>query len=159
MTGTYGELVPLGGGDPIPLMKKKLLVGRRESCDICLRFSNVSAHHCELTLKSGYWYVRDKGSRNGTKVGGIRVDENLLEPGDVISFAKHKYEIQYSPYDLGAKGPAPPDASLSGIMSRDLLEAAGLKSNKPRPSGPATKRYIVTEEPAQKPSPKKTEDS
>ena len=97
MTGTYGELVPLGGGDPIPLMKKKLLVGRRESCDICLRFSNVSAHHCELTLKSGYWYVRDKGSRNGTKVGSIRVEENLLEPGDVVSFAKHKYEIQYSP--------------------------------------------------------------
>ncbi|MGI9455835.1 MAG: FHA domain-containing protein, partial [Aeoliella sp.] len=50
----YGELVPLGGGDPIPLRKKQLLVGRRESCDLVLRFANVSAHHCQFTLDSGY---------------------------------------------------------------------------------------------------------
>ena len=46
----YGELIPQGGGDPIPLLKKTLLLGRRESCDIVLRFSNVSAHHCQLTV-------------------------------------------------------------------------------------------------------------
>jgi len=159
MRDTYGELVPLGGGDPIPLLKKQLLIGRRESCDICLRFSNVSAHHCELTLKSGYWYARDKGSRNGTKVGGTRIDEKVLEPGDIIAFAKHKYEVQYSPYDLGAKGPAPADASLSGIMSQNLLEAAGLKSNKPRPTGPSTKRYVITEQPADEPAVKKPDDA
>ncbi len=34
----YGELVPDGGGDPIPLLREKLTVGRRESCDIVLRF-------------------------------------------------------------------------------------------------------------------------
>ena len=50
----YGELIPLGGGDPIPLLKKILLVGRRESCDIVLRFSNVSAHHCQLSVVGGY---------------------------------------------------------------------------------------------------------
>ena len=44
----YGQLLPLGGGDPIPLLKTELLVGRRESCDIVLRFANVSAHHCQL---------------------------------------------------------------------------------------------------------------
>jgi pSer/pThr/pTyr-binding forkhead associated (FHA) protein len=148
MLETYGELVPIGGGDPIPLMKKSLLAGRRESCDICLRFSNVSAHHCQLTLRSGYWYVRDLGSRNGTKVGGIRLDEKLdeklVEPGDVISFAKQKYKLQYSPYDLGAKGLAPPDASLSGIMSQDLLESAGLHRKGRRPAS-SSSRYAISE--------------
>ena len=48
----YGELIPVGGGDPIPLLKKSLLIGRRESCDIVLRFSNVSAHHCQLTVNA-----------------------------------------------------------------------------------------------------------
>jgi hypothetical protein len=28
-TDMHGELIPLGGGDPIPLLKKNLLVGRR----------------------------------------------------------------------------------------------------------------------------------
>ncbi len=61
----FGELIPVGGGDTIPLLKKTLLVGRRESCDIVLRFPNVSAHHCQLQVEGGYWYVHDQKSRNG----------------------------------------------------------------------------------------------
>ena len=34
----FGELVPVGGGDSIPLLQKKLRVGRREGCDIILAF-------------------------------------------------------------------------------------------------------------------------
>ena len=82
----YGELLPVGGGDPIPLLKKSLLVGRRESCDIVLRFSNVSAHHCQMTVNGGYWHIRDLQSRNGVKVNGIRVTDKRLDPGDILSF-------------------------------------------------------------------------
>jgi len=45
-TAMYGELIPQGGGDPIPLLKPLLTVGRRESADIVLRFPNVSGTHC-----------------------------------------------------------------------------------------------------------------
>ncbi len=122
----YGELIPVGGGDPIPLLKKTLLVGRRESCDIVLRFPNVSAHHCQLTLNAGYWYVRDMQSRNGVKVNNIRVTEKRIDPGDNISVAKHSYEMQYSPADLGAVGPPPTEDLSSDIFSRSLLDRAGL---------------------------------
>ena len=87
---SLGELLPLGGGDPIPLLKRSLLVGRRESCDIVLRFANVSAHHCQLTLTGGYWYVKDLQSRNGVKVNGMRVTEKRLDPGDQPAVSKHK---------------------------------------------------------------------
>ena len=103
----YGELIPLGGGDAIPLLKKQLLVGRRESCDIVLRFANVSAHHCQLYINGGYWYVRDMKSRNGVKVNGIAVQEKRIDPGDQFAVAKHKYKLAYSPADLGAVGPPP----------------------------------------------------
>ena len=69
----YGELVPMGGGDPIPLIKELMLVGRRESCDITLRFANVSAHHCELRFENGYLYIRDLGSSNGIKINGVKL--------------------------------------------------------------------------------------
>ena len=57
--GPYGQMTPCGGGDPIPLMKDRLTIGRRAECDIQLRFANVSGQHCRLTLEYGYWFVRD----------------------------------------------------------------------------------------------------
>jgi len=123
----YGELLPMGGGDPIPLLKRSLLVGRRESCDIVLRFSNVSAHHCQLTINGGYWQVRDLQSRNGVKVNGVRVKEKRIDPGDVLSIAKHKYEVMYSPVELGAVGPPPPDIENADVFSKSLMERAGLE--------------------------------
>jgi len=128
----YGQLIPLGGGDPIPLLKKLLLVGRRESCDVVLRFSNVSAHHCQLYVNQGYWFVKDLGSRNGTKVNGTRVTEKRVDPGDTLSVAKHKYEFKYSPIDLGAEGPPPSDDLPDEIIGSSLLDRAGLNRRKYR---------------------------
>ncbi len=147
----YGELIPLGGGDPIPLIKKQLLIGRRESCDIVLRFANVSAHHCQLFVNGGYWYVRDMQSRNGVKVNGVRVQEKRIDPGDSVFVAKHKYELDYSPADLGAVGPPPADDLPAEIMTESLLARAGLRSSGPdskdKPAGRTdkynTKRYDV----------------
>jgi adenylate cyclase len=140
----YGELIPLGGGDPVPLLKKQLLVGRRESCDIVLRFGNVSAHHCQLTLNNGYWFVRDMKSRNGTKVNGFRVTEKRLDPGDVLAIAKHRYEVQYSPVDLGAVGPPPVEDAVGDIMGKSLLDRAGLSNDKRRSDEP--RRYDVNDD-------------
>jgi len=144
----YGELVPVGGGDPIPLLKKSLLIGRRESCDIVLRFSNVSAHHCQLTVNAGYWHIRDLQSRNGVKVNGVRVTDKRVDPGDIVSVAKHKYELHYSPIDLGAVGPPPPEVPNADIFKKSLLERAGLERRKYVPPKTASdpieqKRYDI----------------
>jgi len=123
----FGHLSPLGGGDDIPLIQEKLKVGRRESCDIVLRFSNVSAHHCELYLEGGYWYVRDDNSKNGVKVNNKRVQHKRLDPGDTLHIAKHKYEIVYNPIENGATGPPPSEEDHTAeIMGKSLLERAGM---------------------------------
>jgi adenylate cyclase len=150
----YGELIPVGGGDPIPLLKRNLLVGRRESCNIVLRFSNVSAHHCQLSVVGGYWYVRDLGSRNGCKINGTRVPENVekrLDPGDSLAIAKHLYEVRYSPLELGAVGPPPADAPDEDIFGKSLMERAGLDRGKaakfqPHPDYDEPKRYDPTKD-------------
>lgn len=124
----YGELIPLGGGDPIPLLKETLVIGRRENCDIVLRFGNVSGQHCRLALDHGYWYVEDLNSSNGVKINGTRITRKRIDPNDELTVAKHKYKISYSPTELGASGPPPSDeADYANIMSRSLLEAAGLQ--------------------------------
>ncbi len=162
----YGELLPQGGGDSIPLLKKTLLVGRRESCDIVLRFSNVSAHHCQLTVNGGYWHVRDLKSRNGVKVNGTRVKEKRIDPGDILSIAKHKYEVNYSPVELGAVGPPPPDVLEADFFNKSLLDRAGLEHGhaakvEARPDPDEEVRYDVYNDKAgqlrfrQRPRPKK----
>lgn len=129
----FGELNPVGGGDPIPLLKKKLLVGRRESCDIVLRFPNVSSKHCELNVVNGYWFVRDLQSSNGIKVNGVKVQEKRVDPGDTLSVSKHSYKVTYVPADLGAIGPPPPDVNstqIGDVLKKSLLERAGISKAK-----------------------------
>lgn len=126
--GEFGELVPTGGGETIVLKKDKLLIGRREGCDIVLRFSNVSSQHARMTLENGYWFVKDLGSSNGTKVNGFRIDRKRLDPEAVISFAKHTYTIQYDPELLGAFGAPPPDDDhIEEVLRRSLMDRAGLQ--------------------------------
>lgn len=134
-----GELVPVGGGDAIPLIKPLLKVGRRESCDIVLRFPNVSAHHCLLTMSAGYWFVKDMDSRNGIKLNGVRVRETVLRPGDMLFIAKHQYEVRYSPADLGAVGP-PPYEESSDMFHRSLLERAGIEKPEKPPKPPPPRK-------------------
>ena len=126
-----GFLVPIGGGEDIPLKKNRLLIGRRETCDIVLRFANVSGQHCRLTLEQGYWFVKDLESRNGTKVNGYRVSRKRLDPGVIVSIAKNQYEIRYDPEELGATGQPPADDEQIEIALRSsLMERAGLDKSK-----------------------------
>ena len=120
-----GELVPVGGGDAIPLARTVMTIGRRETCDICLKFQNVSGTHAELAYKNGVWEIRDMGSANGIKVNGERTLRRRLRPGDEISLANHKYTIQY---ELAA-GTSLEDvfAQEENVFGQSLLEKAGLE--------------------------------
>ncbi len=93
-----GTLIPVGGGDPIPLVKPEITVGRRGSCDIRLDFENVSGKHCALRLINGVWHVRDLGSTNGTSVNGSRLSsQHAIMPEDEVGVADHLFTIDYVP--------------------------------------------------------------
>lgn len=131
--GSYGQLTPTGGGDPIPLNKDRLLLGRRSSCDIQLKFSNVSGQHCRLTLEYGYWFVRDLNSRNGTKVDNRSIVRKRIDPKAKISIAKHEYILEYEPQALGAYGPPPADDDyIEEVMKQSLMDRAGLQKRDER---------------------------
>ncbi len=120
-----GELVPVGGGDAIPLIRETLTVGRRETCDIPLRFPNVSGTHCELSFRDGYWIVKDRGSTNGVKVNGVRVQKKILHPGDTITIAKRSYTIEYV-QTMGKQALDELLDDVDEVMDMPLLEKAGL---------------------------------
>jgi adenylate cyclase len=145
----FGELVPQGGGDPIPLLKMKLLVGRRDSCDIALRFPNVSSRHCELELQDGYWLVRDLDSSNGTKVNGVRVRSKWIMPGDELTLAKHRFKVDYD-VAAGSLPPPPLEEGDDNILGTSLMEKAGLVRRKPQsaPAPPSSRGSSKPDRPA-----------
>jgi pSer/pThr/pTyr-binding forkhead associated (FHA) protein len=132
----FGRLVPRGGGDVIPLLHERLTVGRRDSCDICLRFPNVSSLHCELTFQNGCWVIQDNNSKNGVKINGDKLTtKKVLHPGDLVSIAKHDFVIEYN---LSASKEALDDImeEVEGIIEKPLLEKAGLARPRSAPSRP-----------------------
>lgn len=125
-----GELIPVGGGDTIPLLRPKLVVGRRETCDVCINFPNISSQHCEFTFREGYWYIRDLNSTNGVKVNGLRVLEKILRSEDEVTIGKRVYHIRY---DVPA-GDVIADREEADVFGQTLLERAGLeRGKKPTP--------------------------
>jgi pSer/pThr/pTyr-binding forkhead associated (FHA) protein len=116
-----GQLVPCGGGDPIPLRKAKLVVGRDAGCDVVIRTAAVSGRHCQLEWTGGGWLVRDLGSKTGIRVDGIPCEEQMLPAGCVLSIGNLRYRVVYSFQETGPRsGPRAP------VFGKSLLEAAGL---------------------------------
>jgi adenylate cyclase len=130
-----GELVPVGGGDNIPLIGSPMILGRRESCDICLRFPNISGRHCELYFKDGFWVIRDLNSTNGLKVNGEKLPpggKKILAPSDTIEIGKRDYKIQYEPTDRLSRIEELMEEEEEDIMGVPLLEKAGLEHPRDR---------------------------
>jgi pSer/pThr/pTyr-binding forkhead associated (FHA) protein len=71
------------------------LIGRAADNTIVLEDEIVSAHHARLSYLSGrQWWLEDLGSRNGTTVNAMHVDEPLaVTEGDTISFGSVEFRL------------------------------------------------------------------
>lgn len=50
-------------------------IGRSSDCDFVLGDDFSSARHARLFRRGSDWFVEDLDSRNGTSVGGVRIDQ------------------------------------------------------------------------------------
>lgn len=91
----YGLLVPAGGGEPLPLLKTTVVVGRHADCDVVVAAKSVSGQHCRLELVDGIWRVIDLDSRNGTGIDGRRCRKARIMPGQILNVAKRRFHIDY----------------------------------------------------------------
>jgi predicted component of type VI protein secretion system len=136
-----GIMRPLGGGDPVPLLKDVLLIGRRPKCDIQLDFENVSGKHCELRLIHGVWHVRDVGSTNGTTVNGQKIQhDHGLMPDDELGIATHYFSIDYDPVAPSSLLDANAVLEEETGKLKSLMELAGLEGDTERRRRPRPER-------------------
>src|SRR5262245_28376580 len=68
-----------------PLEEKLMGIGRSSRHAIHIPDGTVSKDHAEITSRGGQYYLRDLGSRNGTRVNGREAKEpTLIEAGDQV---------------------------------------------------------------------------
>jgi hypothetical protein len=68
----------------VVLRGDRMVVGRLNSCDICIADANTSRQHAAFVSEGAGWVVEDLGSTNGTLVNGERIERLRLRDGDVI---------------------------------------------------------------------------
>jgi len=82
------------------------LLGRAADSTIRVKDKTISAHHGRLSFYSGQWWFEDLGSRNGSSVNEIRVNEPIVVTyGDRLGLGRVVFRLQ-----PGSAQSAPPPA-------------------------------------------------
>ena len=71
----------------IPLEKQVIRLGRQMENDIVFHEEFVSRFHAEIRFEDGKYILRDNESTSGTFVNGRKIDQCVLNSGDLISIA------------------------------------------------------------------------
>lgn len=107
----------------------EVLAGRDPACGIYLEgdeAKTVSGRHARFFLDDAKWYVEDAGSRNGTYIGGRKLEpgrRHALAVGDVIG--------------LGLTGTQLSVREVGRALAATMIEAAPLPPSRPGAAGTA----------------------
>lgn len=126
------KLTPIRGQTKaVPLAGGRVTIGRSPDCTIAIIDERASRQHCVLQPDSkGGWLVRDLGSRNGTKVNEIKVNEAPLNPGDVLKVGSHEFLVERDGTGPASSGDTDVEGSFHvgqalKSMPADAVAAAG----------------------------------
>ena len=110
-----------------------LVIGRGADSDTTIDDNRMSRVHCRVIVDGDSTSVADAGSSSGIFVGGEKVDEHILQPGDILMAGRTQFR-----YDLGdgANLPsaeatisdldvAPPEATPASPASPSLVDLVG----------------------------------
>lgn len=87
-----GQTFALDGSQP-----SRLLLGQGPACDIRLTDRTVSRRHVALDVEGGRVRVSDLGSKNGTRVNGVKIVEAWAQGGETIQAGSTVFRLDSMP--------------------------------------------------------------
>jgi two-component system response regulator GlrR len=97
---------------------RSLLVGTHASADVVLEDSTVSRLHARIDVEDTEYVLRDLGSTNGTRVGGVRVREACLEDGALVELgaSRLRFRTSEAPFEI----PLAAEETFEGLLGRSI---------------------------------------
>ncbi len=89
----------------------QITIGRTMENDVVLPDPGISRKHLRIRDKGGAYIISDLGSSNGTKVNGVKIQEEVLKPGDEILAGGAKIRFQANAGGGAAKSKKKPAAA------------------------------------------------
>lgn len=77
-----------------PLSQFPVMIGRGEDAQISFEDRWLSRQHCEIDCFDGQLIVRDLGSRHGTYVNDLQIDESPLNFNDQLRIGLTKFVVK-----------------------------------------------------------------
>jgi len=107
--------------------ERAAVLGRSSDNEVVIRSHQASRRHAEVRWERGAWWLRDLGSRNGTRVGGERVEPaRQLAGGDRIELAGFELSFVTRLSDaLGTTGEGVGQPEYSASATDDQLTLGG----------------------------------
>ena len=97
------------------------VAGRSSDADLVLADDTVSRKHARIYESRGTLWLRDLGSRNGTKVNGRSVSHHRLRPGDRISIGASLLRVDVVPLSQLQRG-GPEENTAGRSMSGSIQD-------------------------------------
>ncbi|MCP4603217.1 MAG: FHA domain-containing protein [Proteobacteria bacterium] len=88
-------------GQEIELTADLYVIGRSQEANCRIKDSSVSRAHARVDLDAGEWTISDLDSVHGIEINGVKKDDYVLKPGDIIKLGavQFRYVAPGEPYD------------------------------------------------------------
>jgi pSer/pThr/pTyr-binding forkhead associated (FHA) protein len=97
-------------------------IGRVEDNTFQVSEPSVSSHHCEVMLRGTDVVVRDLNSTNGTYIGGEKVTEAVLKPGQTLRLGQIEMRLETGEAPAPSKKPGESTMVMQRGVSLNELE-------------------------------------
>lgn len=102
------------------LKADRTTIGRLEDNAFQIPEASVSSHHCEVFLRGNDVVVKDLNSTNGTYIGGERITEATVKPGQILRLGQVEMRLETG---------APPAAGEKKKLEHTMVIPQGVKVN------------------------------
>ena len=98
--------------------KRSVVFGTHPSADVVIQDPAVSRMHARVEVEDQDYVLRDLGSTNGTRLGGVRIREACLDDGIVFTLGETRvrFRVLEQPFEI----PLANEESFEGLVGRSV---------------------------------------